>query len=119
MHPYQRRANIRVEDNPLPPAFLVATCSMKVVEGAVIATAKLVGKAGADMCKITLSIQRKTASKWTSIKSWPVTEEARSASIKGMLDAVPGDTYRAIADMVITVSGESTSVTKTSNTITA
>ena len=108
-----------MEDNPLPPAFLVATCSMKVVEGAVIATAKLVGKAGADMCKITLSIQRKTASKWTSLKSWTVTEEARLATIKGMLDAVPGNTYRATADMVIAVSGESTSVTKTSNTITA
>lgn len=52
-----------MEDNPLPPAFLVATCSMKVVEGAVIATAKLVGKAGADMCKITLSIQRKNSIK--------------------------------------------------------
>lgn len=119
LQPYQRRDRIRAENSSLPPAFRAATCSVDVSVGSVVAAAKLVGKASVDTCKITLSIQRKAASKWTSIKSRTVTKGAQTANVTGQLAVASGNTYRATADMVITVSGESTSVTKTSNAITA
>lgn len=118
MNMYLPEDNSTVEAKALPPTISVATCSIKAAGGSIVATAKLVGKDGVDACKISLSIQRKTASKWISVESWTVTKDARVASVEGKLDSAQRGTYRAKADMIATVSGESVSVAKISNTVT-
>ena len=47
-----------------------------------------------------------------------MTKDARVASVEGKLDSAQRGTYRAKADMIATVSGESVSVAKISNTVT-
>lgn len=89
--------------------------NLTINQGKVVASARLIGKSGTTKVSATMSLQKKSGSSWTTVKTWSSSNSGSSLSFSRSASVSKGNTYRLHVKITTVTNGRSETSTMYSN----